>query len=1582
MKPFAETVAAYANAGWPCILPVPPVEKSPPPKGFTGADGLDTSVDQLARWVGTHGDWSIALRLPDGVIGIDVDHYTKGTVVKRGADTLAEREAVWGPLPPTWSSTARGIITTAGPSRIMFYRVPLGRYATRLGDSIEVIQRHHRYAVVWPSIHSGVKDVYRWYAPDGFVTGAVPRIDELPWLPLAWVNGLREGATEAGPAAAGEAEGCAFLGAIMADTRLPACAELTSAVQDAVRKVQASTTGTRHDVMAEQTYRLVQMGGAGHPGAGIGLTLLESLWADLTAGENRTDEFERMLTTAARKAVTRYGARPGSVDPCFEAMGLTMPAAAPVDNRPPDETRTDPPITTPIEAPRELHPLAVIGAHLFDPRGFLDQTLADAVLDRTGPLLRYATDARVWLRRGPEAWDTRPDLAEWAVSVVARLMPHGDPEAEKGSDARDQAERRKRLMSAAPAGAVAKKMRAVTAGGSHPSAVELGGLDREPWVLWAGGWPWNLAASVTAPTLAQIDPGTPHLRSAGVLPEARPTPLWDAFLAAVWPDPELRAWALRVLSISVTGYSDKALPILVGEKDRGKTQVVALIMSTLGSYAHAADPRLLGAEIANTHASILYALMGRRLSFIDEGPREGRIGQERLKQITGGGDLTANEMNHNPVTWSPTHTLVLTANDEPTLTDPAVRGRVRLIPCLGDPAEVIRARRAIGDPSGPAWRAEAPGVLAAMMREAGRWLADPDSASTLAAPEAYRYRADEIAAEQDPINTWLADETEPYPPGERGHVLYEAFREWCRRNGVLAGLVPNRTRWGRELTVRGFEATHDRAGKIRPLRLRSPGGHGTMPMSPSVATFMTNGAPATTPATPPAGSPASPNGANGADSVTSSGFGDQLVTSPENNWSHPNSLVNPPISSSVTSVTSSHTPTHTHAHAHTHEAEGGFASKPVTASQLVTGVPATGGEANTPEMPVSATESKREAGARKRAEASAAKRLAAIAEASGAHIPLPATVDRHGAIVAFPAANAGKVLAEIITRSGQLTVDVEHTGYPVGHVDHVLRTVQLGDERCAVVLDATDPAQAETARLAIAAAPRLHAHSAQADLVPLVAAGLVDMSAWSRMFDTVIPAKLADPTSTGSDPGLKLLAAAVLGAEATAPEADRARAALFKAGKWLTEIELTTPVERSGWAQSDPRGSTMVRYAASDVLDAAALVGRLPAIPPAILERERAVQLITARVGHIGLPLDGAHVSAKLAEHTEAMGLAGARVNALGVGNPGSDLEVGKALLAAGAMLPTTPTGRPSVAASALEAIRGAYGLAGALVDAVLDYRHHETVVSTFLEPYRRLVISGDGRARPTVYTLGTDTGRMSCVRPNLQQLPREGGVRACITADPGMALISADFAGVELRVAAALSGDRNLAAILASGADLHWMIAREVFGPDATKSDRYKVKRGVFGRLYGGGVPTLARQMGVHESIAASAVDVLDGMTPGLAAWSRSIRDAVKRGATQFPAYSGRVIWLTRDFPHKAPNYCIQGSARELLVDALIRWDATEWGRGVVMPVHDEIIAMVPIQDAERATVALVACMETTLMGIHIKAEASTPATAWQDAV
>lgn len=184
-KPFAYAADIYAARGWPVL----PVEgKGKIPSGYTGYGGEDATDAQRAEWVERRSGHNIAARMLARVIGLDVDDYTKDGKVKEGAKQLAALEARYGKLPATWTSTSRG---GGQPSRIHFYRVPEGtRLAQKPADDIEAIQRHHRYAVVWPSVHPDTGAEYTWYRPDGSRADGPPAVDELPELPAAWLAGL------------------------------------------------------------------------------------------------------------------------------------------------------------------------------------------------------------------------------------------------------------------------------------------------------------------------------------------------------------------------------------------------------------------------------------------------------------------------------------------------------------------------------------------------------------------------------------------------------------------------------------------------------------------------------------------------------------------------------------------------------------------------------------------------------------------------------------------------------------------------------------------------------------------------------------------------------------------------------------------------------------------------------------------------------------------------------------------------------------------------------------------------------------------------------------------------------------------------------------------------------------------------------------------------------------------------------------------------------------------------------------------------------------------------------------------------
>lgn len=1568
VNPFGQA-ALYIQAGWAGTLPLPLGAKFPPPGGFTGADGAVPEVTQVLAWAQA-GPANIGLRLPTGVIGIDVDHYDG----KPGADTLAELMARLGPLPATWSSTSRG---ADSPARVWLYRLPRAdlRLVGKAGLGIDVLQHHHRYIVAAPSVHPE-GGVYAWYRPDFTAAGPaeLPLVADLPFLPEAWVTALTEQQERPMPPPA-----------------VTAGDQTTTGARPSPGFVDWAGQRPPHGLRQARAAIARELAAASAPaslGSGYRAVLLRAalvLGGYVGAGVLDTATAYSGLEDAAARA---WGGQCDADDATWIRQGLEDGRARPFHVY--DDLSSSVPGAPPALPPRALASLEHVRRFgrlpdTFDPAGDnSDMGLAREVLAEMWPNLRFDAESGAWLVRGGDRWSVvkRDTVAGWAVCEVAPRMPLGEQPVPKATAERTeghwQAWRRAKLTSGAGSAPVSRKIREQLATTDHFAHVRSSELDADPDILWAGGQPWDLRTGA----LAEMDPLTPHTHTARFAPVEVPTPRWDAFVAAVWPDAEVREWALNNLAIGLTGHSPRVMPILYGDTGKGKTQVVSLLCNLLGTYGQQVDGRLIGRTEPPGH--VVARLKGLRLAYLDEAAPVDHERVERVKMLTGGaGALTADAKYLDAFTWDPTHTLVLTQNRTPELTDDALRDRAQVILCDGDYEAVSAARKALGPVNGNTisgvWAQEAPGVLAAMMARAAAWLHDPDVLRR-STPASAAALVEEMVREQDPVGTWMAERTTPAQPGTVARVLYDDFAAWFRANPAFSRrTVLSSIDFGRKLTRAGVGMTAMRDGKYRHLVLNQPPG----------GTWFTG--PEPVPVTAP---PIIPPVTDNLDCGGS-------VTDAEVDPSHENAQVQPQNDLVVTDVTDNPymfgEVVKSKGKIGKVEYTGEYRDPSVTVTPVTETAPTSenAGDGSSsasvtgpaPERtsvidPVLAKRARRSASEPKRQTPAqlrkAEEKAAKVAELAGPVLELPVVVRRTAPTPRHVEhVHVGPLLTDAMAKSeGHLTVDVETSGYPIGHPLYALRTIQLGTRVLAVDLDADCAPCCAIAIAALSRATVLHAHNACADIPALHHAGIADHHAlWAKMEDTVLPAKLADPSSSGGDPALKAASAAVLGANATSPAADEARSALFAAAGWLKDTEPTTPAEKSGWLQVDKRCATMQRYACADVLDGALLALSLPAPDPAVHARERHIQRIVAPTATFGFPLDREQVLAQHDQHdADEKRLREQLCDTLKINNPGSPKQLGEAFTAMGVWLPATPGGAASTAKDVLKTLSERQGPAQAAARLVLDWRHHDTALKLLLRPWRIAVLQGDGRVRPTVYTLGADTGRMSCVRPNLQQVSKKGGLRECILADDGYLIVSADFEGVELRVAAALSGDQVLAGALAQGLDIHRMIAAAAFGEALADENRGLAKRIVFGHIYGGGYETLAKQAGVTPDVVAACVDALRRLTPRLSAWSEEIKSAIRAGNRAFKTYSGRVIHLDPRFPHKGPNYLIQGTARELLGDGLIDWDATEHGGGILMPVHDEAVAMVRADRAQDGLDTLLRCFTRQLGDIAITAEAGGP--------
>lgn len=1548
---YHEVANAYT---WGSLLPLPAGTKTPPPEGYTGEHGAPVTDAERQQWANHDGNY--ALRLPDGVVGLDVDHYDN----KIGLHTLQQLEQQLGALPLTFMSTGRDPATGSG---IRFFRYPGGKLASTTGASIDVIQHTHRYAAVWPSVAG--ERVYRWWGHDGdtWISGAPPALEHLPELPTPWVEYLRQGAAAARGPAAPDAVRDTLLADLNADTR-NICHMMETALNGGMAKVQTAGEGGRHDAMTGAVLSIVATGAEGHSGTMEALGHMHAAWDEAIGNDpSRAGEFDRMVTTAAGKIATNYPQqvklglmhycwRPEPEQPQHSAQQVGDVYGVPVEY----VTGEDEHPPTPTEAPKLPEPLVV-----FDPPGAMsDRDIALAVLGHHAPVVAFAHDAQTWLHRKNGAWNLEPaSLAEHAktLSVLAGLAaPRGDAEAEAGTPGKAQAHRWGRLTSSAGVNAVAGMVRSL-APTMHSIGVNLAELDTDPELLWAGGVPFDLAKSAQRPVPAALDPNTVHMASALCLPAKVPTPQWDAFIAATFPDEEQRAWVLRLLGVAVTGHSDATLPILYGPAGTGKTSLLRFVARVLGTYSVAPSAMILDASNGGTSEE--FALLGKRMAYVDEGPRSSKWATEKLKALTGGGSMRARALYKSEVEWAPQHTLFMSSNDFPQVADPGLRRRVRAVHVAADPEAVGAAVRAI-EGNKARWAAELPGVLWKLMQEAAGYIADPTSAAN---PMAVEADMESLSREQDPIISWLDERTLPGGP-TKAMDLWDDFRGYGERIGTPRSMMPTMTSWGRRLTALGYPSDKTRKGKVRHLELlRGGGGIGPVTSweAPGRDTPHTrSGVSVNTESSRSESSESKTEGPDGDQ------LGDQLVTIYPANWSQTKGVVNPQVSGSVTSVTS-------YSPISLNEVKGVYKRENVESLDL--GVQLVTESRFGPD-------STNEAGADSEA------------------LKLPAFVARGADPEQLTLTQAAAHLVELF--GGTVVLDIEHTGYPYGHEYYAPRTFQLGTRDWCVDLDASDPEQADMAAQILDAAAEIVAHSATADVSLLaLAIGRDAAPWWDKTTDTAILAALADPELTNFHKdegalGLKKLAARLTEAP-VAPAADKLRAARFRTGggkgkSWLTITKPETPLERSGWAQVDPADPVMVAYACADVLDTGAVHDALPKPAPAVMARERRTQGILARLPERGLLLDAERIAELTVEH-EDMRTQWAETlrERYGITDPGSNPKVAAAFEALGANLPRTDKGALSTAADAVERIAGEHGPAQDMARMLLEYRKHEKVCSTYLRPLGLQVSRGDGRSYPTILTLGAAaTGRMSSVRPNIQQMPRDGGMRGMFIADPGHVFIGADFSSVEVRIAAAITGDEKLADMVRQGIDLHGAIAEVGWGitpeHDGFKAARTSAKSAVFRKLYGGGIEGMRKAMALHGhgDKAGAVVGALESLTPGLMEWDKQLREAVRSRAVKTWTHpSGRVAYFNADMPHKSLNTAVQGFGRELLVDSLLRWEDMHPGHTIVL-IHDEMIIQVPEADSEALTADLVACMTTELpvAGGHgtvpIVAEADAPTRRW----
>lgn len=301
-----------------------------------------------------------------------------------------------------------------------------------------------------------------------------------------------------------------------------------------------------------------------------------------------------------------------------------------------------------------------------------------------------------------------------------------------------------------------------------------------------------------------------------------------------------------------------------------------------------------------------------------------------------------------------------------------------------------------------------------------------------------------------------------------------------------------------------------------------------------------------------------------------------------------------------------------------------------------------------------------------------------------------------------------------------------------------------------------------------------------------------------------------------------------------------------------------------------------------------------------------------------------------------------------------------------------------STDASTIESLKSDRPEHAEILEALRKIRLYSKQLDTYVAGLSEKV-NADGRVRTTFNLHGTETGRLSSSKPNLQNIPRTGPIKSVFVAPEGKQLLQLDYSQAELRVLAYLSKDEFMTQLYKDNRDIHSEIATAVYGQDFTSENRSNCKTVVFGTIYGQGASGVAGtindnaakdapQMSVHE--ATKLINNVFKYMPQASKWIQDRRQAATRGDDCVSVFGRRrhLVMLDRStlnhIQNEYINTPVQSAASDITLFALMEMDHQLRKSGLdatlVCTVHDSIMLEVADQDVDATARMCIDIMET----------------------
>jgi DNA polymerase-1 len=286
------------------------------------------------------------------------------------------------------------------------------------------------------------------------------------------------------------------------------------------------------------------------------------------------------------------------------------------------------------------------------------------------------------------------------------------------------------------------------------------------------------------------------------------------------------------------------------------------------------------------------------------------------------------------------------------------------------------------------------------------------------------------------------------------------------------------------------------------------------------------------------------------------------------------------------------------------------------------------------------------------------------------------------------------------------------------------------------------------------------------------------------------------------------------------------------------------------------------------------------------------------------------------------------------------------------------------------------------VIPLLLEYRMLTKLKGTYIDGLLPLA-AWDGRIHAHFLQTVAATGRISCIEPNLQNIPIRQEIgrkirKAFVPSSDEYILIAADYSQIELRVLAHMSGDAGLIDAFNEGEDIHRTTASRVLGipeEEINIEQRSRAKAVNFGVIYGMSAFGLSSELKISRKEAEKYINDYFLKHKAVKSFMDSqVSKARENGWVKTIMGRKRYIkeinvsnYTVRQIGERlAMNSPIQGSAADIIKLAMVKvHDALKKGgyrSRLILQVHDELIVEAPKEEQEEVSKLLKENMESAM--------------------